>query len=269
MLAVIRVNQRSLRVDLAGAERLRSLVRLLYKDDAVSTLLRSCNEVGEAFLFGGAPRDALFGVEGVFGDIDIFVSGPLDTELAHELSRFSRRTNFGGMRLVVGKFDVDIWELPQSHAFRIEKGRSVSIPNLLDSVCFSTDGIAVSLLDGRVLATHIFQRTLRDRALRFVSPPLEFNILYAVRVARLIYRLRTWPDQEVARFFLDAADRSGVEGIVEAEGRWRGRRVLDSAICKRIVEVCSESVAGGAAPEGSAELLLPSDILADHGLNLM
>ncbi|WP_235565318.1 hypothetical protein [Lysobacter sp. Root494] len=226
-------------------DRARAIVRLLHKDDAVAALLRSCNEVGEAFLFGGMVRDAILGASGAFGDIDIFVSGPLDADFARSLSRYSRRTNFGGMRLVVGKFDVDIWELPQSQAFRIEKGRPISIPSLLDTVCFSTDAVAISLLDSRVIATSKFRGTVRDKVLKFVSVPRGTELLQAVRIARLLVKLDLIPHFDIAKYFLAAIAEFGAAGLVKAEEKWKGRRVLDDFLVEGVRLLCESSVTTG------------------------
>lgn len=230
------------------SDELRSLVRLLNKDDAISELIRSCNRIGEAFLFGGVVRDIIFGSSGSFGDLDIFVSGPLDAEFAASISRSSRRTNFGGMRLVVGKYDVDIWELPQSYAFRIEKGRSISIESLLRTVCFSTDSVAVSLVDARVISSSSFRQSVRSRVLSFVSRPLRVDLLQAVRIARLVVKNDVIPDRVVARYYVDSLAAFGCTEFVHAESKWRGRRVLDSYLVDRVEDLCVSVIT---APEGA------------------
>lgn len=248
--------------ELPNLDRARSFVRLLQKDDTVSLLLKSCNEVGEAFLFGGMVRDLIFGYSGKFGDLDIFVSGPLDIDFALSLARTSRRTNFGGIRLVIGKFDVDIWELPKSNAFRMQKGRAVSIPALLDTVCFSTDAVAISLLEPkRVFSTEKFRSTVRSRKFTFVSAPIEVELLQAVRVARLIIKNEVLPDRAVASYFLRAVDLYGWDKLVNAEAKWKGRRVLDSLLIQRVHELCVAIVDDGEIPTA-----VPNEQLFDiHG----
>lgn len=215
-------------------DRVRKLIRLIRKDDAIAALVDNCNQVGEAYLFGGVLRDAIFGGNEIFGDIDIFVSGPLNEEFAVSLSRSSRRTNFGGLRLVVGKFDVDIWELPASQAFRIERGQSISVRRLLDSVCFSTDSIAVSLVNGKIIATKHFWNSLNSRRLAFVARPFSVEKLQVVRIARLAVKLGLEADCQIREYFLAGVEKYGLEEIVNAESKWRGRRVLDLGILRRV-----------------------------------
>lgn len=226
-------------IELRAVEKIRSLVRLLQKDDAVSLLIKSCNQIGEAFLFGGLVRDSMFGSSGAFGDLDIFVSGPLDVDFATMISQASRRTNFGGIRLVVGKFDVDIWELPKSYAFRMESGRSISIPSLLDTVCFSTDAVAVSLMDSRIISSSKFRRTLRTRRFEFVKMPLAVEMLQVVRIARLIVKNRVLPNTDVARYFLEGVKEYGRETLVKADAdKWKSRKILDQLLVDQACHVC-------------------------------
>ncbi len=239
-------------------DRVRALVRLLQKDDAVGALIRSCNEAGEAFLFGGLVRDAMFGSSAAFGDVDIFVSGPLDLQFAERLSRVARRTNFGGIRLVVGRFDVDIWELPKSYAFRVERGRTISIRSLLSTVCYSTDAVAVSLVNARVIASTQFKRTVSDRVFSFISKPLGLEILQAVRMARIVVKNDVMPDREVAGYFLRALSEFGCEKILSAEAKWKGRRVLDDFLLSRVSEVCNGIIHGDL--RRSLEFNVPFDL---------
>ena len=238
------------RVDVQSLERLRSVVRLLKKDDAINALLKVSNEIGEAYLFGGLVRDALLGSSGVFGDVDIFVSGPLDEQTAERVSRVHRRTNFGGMRLVIGRYDVDIWELAKSAAFRFERGLEKNVRGLLSTVCFSTDAVAVSLLTGRVLADSSFNRTVKTRVFEFVSRPLTLEILQVVRVGRICVKNGVRPDREISRYFVDGVDTFGVSELIAAEQKWKGRRLLDERIVRILDQWCRESLSSDFESEG-------------------
>lgn len=262
------------RVDAQGLERLRAIVRLLKKDDSVNALLESCNSVGEAYLFGGQVRDALLGAIGAFGDVDIFVSGPLDPEFAERVSRIHRRTNFGGMRLVIGRYDVDIWELTKSHAFRYERGPEKSVRGLLSTVCFSTDAVAVSLLSGRVLADSSFNRTAKSRVFEFVSKPSSLEILQVVRIARLCVKNGVRPDAEVCQYFVDGLRSFGVDGLVVAEQKWKGRRLLDERVIRLLGQSCHALLASGRPSEFDwtgfgAETLFPDELPGQLGAALV
>ncbi|UOV02812.1 hypothetical protein [Pseudoxanthomonas mexicana] len=220
-------------------------MRLLKKDDAVNELLNSCNRVGEAYLFGGLVRDALLGSAGVFGDVDIFVSGPLDADFVESISRVHRRTNFGGMRLVVGRYDVDIWELSKSHAFRFERGSQRNIGGLLSTVCFSTDAVAVSLVSGKILADRRFNETMKSRIFGFVSKPNLLEVLQVVRVARIFVKNGVRPGLDVSKYFVDGVNEFGVDQLISAEKKWKGRRLLDKRTVQVVDEYCRGSLSSG------------------------
>lgn len=250
-------------VDAQSLDRLRTVVRSLKKDDSVGALLNSCNSVGEAYLFGGQVRDALLGSAGAFGDVDIFVSGPLNPEFAERVARVYRRTNFGGMRLVVGRYDVDIWELAKSDAFRYERGLEKNIKGLLSTVCFSTDAVAVSLVNGRVLADGSFNRTIKSRVFEFVSAPQSLELLQVVRIGRLCVKNGVTPNLDVGKYFVEGVDKFGIDGLIVAEQKWKGRRVLDERLIRFLDRWCRVLLSTGEAPSepvfgGDGDNLFPT-----------
>jgi hypothetical protein len=183
-------------------------------------------------------RDALFGYKRIFGDLDIFVSGGLDAEAAANISRTSRRTNFGGMRLVVGKFDVDIWELSKSRALSGLKDSDRTINRLLASVCFSTDAVAVSFDSEKVVSSDAFNETLRTGNFKFVVKPQDLDILQVTRAFRISAKTSLMPSLEVCEYLCAGVDKFGVDGLVTAEEKWRGRRVLDERFVRLLDQRC-------------------------------
>jgi len=210
-----------------AVERVQRYARALLKDDSVGRLVRSVGDCGELFLFGGAPRDVAFAGARAVGDIDIFVEGQLDVDAVASVSRETRRTNFGGYRLIVGRHDIDIWELASSYAFRFEKKSDVGVQQLLKTVCFSTDGVAISLATRKVTVSEEFVESFSKRVIDFVRVPSDPNILVAVRAARLITKLDLRPSRRLSTFLEAEIDRYGSAAFISAEERWRGRRVLD------------------------------------------
>lgn len=215
-------------------ERLQRFVRGLKKRDELDGFLKVLNEAGEAFLFGGAPRDVAFGAIDQVNDLDIFVSGPIDLDAINKFSSIVRRTNFGGLRLFVGKFEVDAWELDKSYAFRTNADRFVGARSLLNSVCFSTDGIAVSLKTGRVMPTPAFNESLANHVLDFVVPPLKVEAVIGARIARLALKLDLDLTSSVANYFFECLETYHTHGLIEAEVRWGNRRMLNEIVLEQV-----------------------------------
>jgi len=222
------------RLPVQVAERLRRFVRKLKKDDDLESFIGILNATGEAYLFGGAPRDVAFGAGRLVNDLDIFVSGPVDIEQIRSVGTFVKRTNFGGFRLVIGKYEVDVWELDKSYAFRFDASSYISTRNLLNSVCFSTDGIALSLKSGRSTVTSAFLASLRDRRLDFVVPPPSLEPVVAARIARLALKLELGLTPAVASYFVECVDEIGVPSLIDAEARWGRHRMLNEMSMEQV-----------------------------------
>lgn len=225
----------------SAVERLRRFVRALRKRDELWSFFQALNDNGEAFLFGGAPRDIAFGLGSKVHDLDIFVSGLIDIDEMSKFSSVIRKTNFGGLRLFVGSFEVDAWELQKSYAFRTKGSYFVSTRNLLRSVCFSTDGIAVSLKSGQVSYTQAFRKSLETHRLDFVSVPVNVEAVIGARIARLALKLNLELSGEVATYLLNCLANFGSDGLVEAEARWGVHRMLNPLLLEQLRSQLSDS----------------------------
>lgn len=216
------------------ADQLRRYVAGLRKRDVLGDFLDALNDSGEAFLFGGAPRDVAFGARKYVHDLDIFVSGIIDVNRVAQFSSFVRYNNFGGLRLYVAKIEVDAWELQKSYPFVRKLSPHVSAMNLLNSVCFSTDGVAVSLKTGKSLRTDAFEKSLRYKLLDFVRSPRDVSPLVAARIARLVLKLNLLPSRKVANYFLNCLDVGGAKQILDAELRWGDHRLLTEILLEQM-----------------------------------
>lgn len=216
------------------SERLRRFVRKLKKSDELASFIGALNSTGEAYLFGGAPRDVAFGVGHQVNDLDIFVSGPISAELLSSYSYFVRRTNFGGFRLYVGRFEVDAWELSKSYAFVSGRAPYISAGALLETVCFSTDGIAISLKTSRIATSRAFQSSLAERKLDFVMAPATLDALVCARIARLALKLDLALSEAVGGYFLRGIDVMGVPAVIASESKWEGKRMLNELAIEQI-----------------------------------
>lgn len=158
-------------------------------------------------------------------DLDMFVSGPIGD--APEL-REAKKTRFGGMRTQVGRYEVDIWRLEDSAAFRKSLVPIIGVEELLKTVCFSTDAIAISTADrGAVVTLPIFLESFERRRLDFICQPEGLEPVYCARIARLVLKLNLAPTPWVATYFCKGIDLFGVDSVLRAEERWGKRMMLN------------------------------------------
>lgn len=213
------------RLPVGTAEKLRRFARRLARRDRLGRFLCELKQFGEPYLFGGAPRDVAFGAARSVHDLDIFVSGTVSRSVLEEFCGSVRKTNFGGYRLNVDGYDVDIWELQRSYAFR-GGAVAVSCQNLLRAVCFSTDGVAISLSTRRILVEQSFLESLASRRLSFVNRPAAIEAVVGARIGRLALKLGLELSPDVAAYLDRCADADGWSSVIGAEARWGEHRIL-------------------------------------------
>lgn len=155
----------------------------------VLDFIRHLSDVGEVLVFGGLLRDiALFGAREFNSDIDLVVDCSVD-RLASFFSRSSlrfHRNKFGGYRLEVGGWTVDVWPIRETWAFKsnhiVYSGR--------DSLLFTTitnwDAVAFSFKDKKIISSPSYLECLRLGELDVVltENPNEDGVL--MRVIRAI-----------------------------------------------------------------------------------
>ncbi|WP_155742278.1 hypothetical protein [Xanthomonas graminis] len=215
------------RIPVSAVERVKRFGGDVARLHVVGDVVRKLNSSGEAYLFGGGARDACFGRSRQVNDLDIVVSGKIDINEPFFCDLEVRRTNFGGYRLNAGCFEMDLWQLDKSLAFVRNPHLSVGISSLLNTVCFTTDSIAMSLSSGEVYASSAFIKSIAERTIGFVARPEGLEPLVAARAIRLLVKLNLLPEADVAAYIRECAESFGVACLISQEGRWKGIQYLN------------------------------------------
>ncbi len=120
----------------------------------VKALLDQLQEIGEVVIFGGMLRDlSLLGNEGFDSDIDLVIDTDKEDELDAFLHPYSPvRNKFGGYRLELSRWEVDIWPLKSTWAFKKGYVEDGSFADLCKTTFFDWDGIVYKVGDGTILA---------------------------------------------------------------------------------------------------------------------
>lgn len=210
-----------------AAEKVRQFGREVKRLKVVGGIVEHLNLKGEAYLFGGGARDACFGRGRVVNDLDVVVSGKVDFDQACFSGLNVRKTNFGGYRLHAGEYEMDIWQLNESYAFVRDPTLDIGIGSLLNTVCFTTDSIAMSLDSGMVFVSKAFARALARKSIGFLSPPELLDPLVAARALRLILKLDLAPEESLALYLLKCVEIFGVSNVIEQEDKWHGPHYLN------------------------------------------
>ncbi len=119
----------------------------------VKILLDQLQGLGEVVIFGGMLRDlSLLGNEGFDSDIDLVI----DTDKEDELDALLRpyrpvQNKFGGYRLKLSRWPVDIWLLKSTWAFKKGHVEGDTFTDLCKTTFFDWDGIVYKVGDGSIL----------------------------------------------------------------------------------------------------------------------
>lgn len=169
----------------AAKEAVLQRIRGLRGLAAVDSLLTDLVELGEVVIVGGGPRDWLLGKEP--RDLD-FVVNTRQGALASVLEpRQVRRNRYGGYKLLVENFQVDVWSLEATWAFSYLRVKSPTLDDLPRTAFYNVDAIAVSILDGTVYDGG-FEAAVRDKELSVIFAENPFPVLCAARGLALAKR---------------------------------------------------------------------------------
>ncbi|MCF6209238.1 MAG: hypothetical protein L3J88_13825 [Gammaproteobacteria bacterium] len=204
----------------------------------VKDLLDQLQELGEVGIFGGMLRDlSLLGNKGFDSDIDIVIDASNEDALDALLRPYRPiRNKFGGYRLKLSQWAVDIWLLKSTWAF--EKGyvEDNTFADLCKTTFFDWDGIVYKVGDGTILTVdgyfdHINEGLL-DINLENNPNPMG-NIVKAFR-----YREKYGAgfSHRLAKYIYEKLEDFDPDYISSYENKSHDRPVLSSHVISQTLE---------------------------------
>lgn len=140
---------------------------------------------GDVYLFGGVLRDlALLGSKGFSSDIDVVVEGDWRRcgEYLEHLG--ATKNKFGGYRLNIDGWDVDIWSAPETWAIRQGLVEYKGIHSLTKTTILNWDAILMNWRTGAFVFRDNYFEDLQSRVLDVVLKENPDPLGMAVRVFR-------------------------------------------------------------------------------------
>lgn len=149
--------------------------------DFVSSVLPD----GDAYLFGGVVRDlALFGKRAFDSDIDVVIDGDF-LRLTSILSRLGAKKNkFGGFRLQVGDWPVDVWAAEDTWAVRKGLVEYRGVASLTKTTVLNWDAVLMAWRSKKFICSTDYLGVLSSRTLDIVLMENPSPRGMAVRVFR-------------------------------------------------------------------------------------
>lgn len=192
----------------------------------------------DVYIYGGVIRDiALYGVECFKSDIDIVFIGAESALDAIWANYGAQRNNFGGHRLTVGHWQVDIWPAESTWAFREGYQSFESIESMLDTTITNWDAILYQWKVEKIICKEDYFKDLSSYYLDVVLDKNPNMLGMCTRVMRFCGGKAAAREvsPRVALLLKQALDNYSKQTLLEYEEQSFNDRYLESAY-ERLVE---------------------------------
>jgi len=183
---------------------------------------------GDVYLFGGVLRDlALLGKRGFNSDIDLVVEGDWDNCIQYLESYGAKRNKFGGFRLFLGGWPIDIWNARETWAIKQGLVEYRSIFSLTETTVLNWDAILMNWRAKAFIHPANYLVMLRERVLDVVLEANPNPLGMAVRVFRhLSLKNASKVTFAAAEYLANSANKYTFEEIRTAEVNSYGDSVV-------------------------------------------
>jgi len=187
---------------------------------------------GEVYLFGGVLRDlALLGRRGFNSDIDLVVEGHWSHCVAYLRSLGATQNKFGGFRLSVAGWPVDIWNAQETWAIRNGYVEYRGIASLTETTVLNWDAVLMDWRTKSFVSQPAYLEEIHDRILDVVLIPNPNPLGMAVRVFRhLCLKDARKITSRAAVYLADATESYTFDQIRNEEIRSYGAAVIQKPI---------------------------------------
>lgn len=191
----------------------------LYGRREVALFCERAAEVGDVAIFGGMLRDLLLeGNERFCSDVDLVIDTDDMAELERMLAAYSpARNSFGGYRIRLQKWAVDIWPLESTWAIRNGHVHGDSLADLVKTTFFNWDAIVYELRSGKIHCAPMYVTELQERFLTInlrANPNPEGAALRTLRMAT--YR-QAKLSFLLAEYVADVIETVGMEALLRRQ----------------------------------------------------
>jgi hypothetical protein len=187
---------------------------------------------GDVYLFGGVLRDiALFGRRGFSSDIDLVVEGNWDGCLTY-LNKLGASINkFGGYRLSIAGWPIDIWKAEETWAIKQRLVAYRGIASLTETTVLNWDAILMNWRTRQVVCKPNYIEDIQQRVLGIVLEKNPDPLGMVVRVLRhLCLKDARGITSAAASFLANAVQLHSLDSIKNRELKSYGASVIEPAI---------------------------------------
>ncbi|UZE12323.1 nucleotidyltransferase domain-containing protein [Pseudomonas sp. B21-053] len=187
---------------------------------------------GDIYLFGGVLRDlALLGRGGFNSDIDLVVDGDWNGCAKILLAYGARKNKFGGYRLDISGWPIDIWSAKETWAIKQGLVEYKDISSLTNTTVLNWDAILMNWRTGEFICRENYLDELKERMMDIVLIDNPNPVGMMVRVLRhLCTKDAKSITPAVAEYLANCSNQYTFEEIQHSEFASYGSTVIEPAI---------------------------------------
>ena len=198
-----------------------------FSREEVRFLVDDLSRSGSVVVFGGMIRDlALFGNKIFSSDVDLVVNFNDRNKLVEIVSKYNYTVNaFGGYRIFLKKWRVDVWNLRDTWAFKEKYVELNDFKSLLSTTFFNWDAI-IYRFDNREI--YCDDRYLDELNKRYLDINLEKNpneLGTFVRTLKFVYYYNACVSKQMLNYIFNKFKNYAIEEICQYQIR-NGRSKL-------------------------------------------
>lgn len=187
---------------------------------------------GSIYLFGGVLRDlALFGKKGFNSDIDVVIDGEWSDCVEYLETLNARKNKFGGYRLAVSGWPIDIWRAQDTWAIRQGFVKYQNVESLTKTTILNWDAILMDWKSRKIICEDSYLEKLKERRMEIVLQQNPNPLGATVRILRhLCLKDARSITQSTADYLADKTERYTLSQIKNYELLSYGNTAIEEAI---------------------------------------
>ncbi len=187
---------------------------------------------GDIYLFGGILRDlALMGRRGFSSDIDLVIDGDWESCEIKLISLKAHKNKFGGYRLEISGWPIDIWDAKKTWAIREGLVKYDSISSLVNTTVLNWDAILMNWRTQEFICNDEYLSELKNRTMNIVLKNNPNPLGMAVRVFRhLCSKDARSITSTVVEYLADSTSKYALKELKESELFSYGNSLIEPAI---------------------------------------
>ncbi|MGI1999784.1 hypothetical protein [Shewanella frigidimarina] len=216
----------------------------------VNDILSSLTNVADIYIFGGMIRDiCLYGVKKFDSDIDVICTcdrnSLVNALLFNNINVFSEN-KFGGIRIKQLEWDIDIWCVRDTWAFKKGYIPFVNINSILSTTLMTWDSILYDFNRKQVICDDDYLKDLMLGRLELVLDKTPNEIGSIVRILRAIYGKDAISiGEKVINMLKNRIGKYSIDELVQYEINSYSKRYLNSARVESLISLLKNYIGYG------------------------